>query len=250
MNEVASPSAAADLDAYYDKFYVHGPAEIRRHLQRLVDGRCAVAAHPEGSGASVVTVVLQVEDASLWVDLPPGEAQLRAWLAAPQLRFEGSIERVALRFSCGPATMDSQDGRPALLLPMPTRLLHLQRREYMRREPPPGALTCRLAAPPAGREVEATIRDIGGGGLAVVATREAIDFAVGEVLGSRIDLPGIGEVEVDLRVCHVVAREHRGRALAQAGCEFVELDPAAQRKLFRYLMQLDRAALARRRLDE
>jgi c-di-GMP-binding flagellar brake protein YcgR len=250
MNEAAPASTAADLDAYYDKFYVHGQAEIRRHLQRLVDGRCAVRARAEGSNASVVTVVLQVEDASLWVDLPPDEPMLRSWLAAPQLRFEGSIERVALRFACGPGTMDSQDGRPALLLPIPTRLLHLQRREYMRREPPLGTLTCRLAARPAGHEVDATIRDIGGGGLAIVATRDAIDFTVGEVLGSRIELPGIGEVEVDLRVCHVLAREHRGRELAQAGCEFVDLAPAAQRKLFRYLMQLDREAMARRRLAE
>jgi c-di-GMP-binding flagellar brake protein YcgR len=251
MNDAASTPGPADLDGYYDKFYVHGAADIRRHLQRLVDGRCAVATRAEGSRDSVVTVLLQVEDASLWVDVPPTAPMLEAWLAAPQLRFDGSIERVALRFACGPAQLDSHDGRPALLLPMPTRVLHLQRREFMRREPPTGTLTCRLAAEPAGREVEATIRDIGGGGLAIVATREAVEFGVGDLLsGCRIELPQVGEVEVVLRVRHVLAREHRGRELAQAGCEFVDLAPAAQRKLFRYLMQLDREMMARRRMSE
>ena len=251
MNDAVPPPAVAELDGYYDKFYVHGEAEIRRHLQRLVDGRLAVVARAEGDPGSVVTALLQVEDASLWVDVPPGEPMLRAWLAAPQLRFEGSIERVALRFACGPAQLDSHDGRPALLLPMPARLLHLQRREFVRREPPAGTLTCRLPAPREGQPVEASIRDIGGGGLAIVATREAMEFGVGDLLsGCRIELPRFGEVEVDLRVRHVLAREHRGRELAQAGCEFVDLAPAAQRKLFRYLMQLDRELMARRRMVE
>jgi c-di-GMP-binding flagellar brake protein YcgR len=76
-------------------------------------------------------------------------------------------------------------------------------------------------------------------------------FAVGDVLaGCHVDLPQFGEIEFDLRVRHVVEREQRGRVVTQAGCEFVELQPAAQRKLFRYLMQLDREVLARRRQYE
>ncbi|MGN6513327.1 MAG: flagellar brake protein, partial [Lysobacteraceae bacterium] len=188
-----------------------------------------------------------------WVDVPPGRDTLMRWLNAPQLRFEGSIERVALRFACGPAQLDEHDGRPALLLPVPQRLLHLQRREFMRREPPVGALTCRFpSAERAGQWVDATIRDIGGGGLAILGTREQIHFTVGDVVGGcRITLPELGDVVVDLRVRHVVERQHRGRDLAQAGCEFVDLDAASQRKLFRYLMQLDREKLARRRqLDD
>src|SRR5690606_7179315 len=99
-----------------------------------------------------------------------------------------------------------------------------------------------------GREVQASIRDIGGGGLAIVATRSAWEFKIGEVLtGCRIELPELGEVEVNLQIRHVVVRSHLGLGAAQAGCEFVDLAPAAQRKLFRYLMQLDRDQLARRR---
>lgn len=252
MNAPDHPTLPAphDDDGYYDKFFVYGAADVRRHLQRLVDSRCTLSAHAEGARESVVTVLLQVEDASLWVDVPPGRETLMRWLNAPQLRFEGSIERVALRFACGPAQLDSHGGRPALLLPVPSRLLHLQRREFMRREPPVGALTCRFPSPlRAGEWTEATIRDIGGGGLAVLGTREQIQFVVGDVLSDcRIHLPEFGDVVVDLRVRHLIERQARGRDLAQAGCEFVDLDAASQRKLFRYLMQLDREELARRRL--
>ncbi|NUS38873.1 MAG: hypothetical protein HOQ02_07600 [Lysobacter sp.] len=241
-----------DGDVCYDKFFVYNAADVRRHLQRLVDSRCMLVAHAEGAHESVVTALLQVEDASLWVDVPPGHETLLRWLNAPQLRFEGSLERVALRFACGPAQLASHSGRSALLLPLPSRVLHLQRREFMRREPPAGALTCRFPAPGrSGQWIDATIRDIGGGGLAVLGTREQVDFASGDVVsGCRISLPELGEVVVDLRVRHVVEREHRGRELAQAGCEFVDLDAATQRKLFRYLMQLDREELVRRRVHD
>jgi c-di-GMP-binding flagellar brake protein YcgR len=242
-----------DGDSYYDKFYVYNAADMRRHLQRLVDGRCTLVAHAAGAYESAVTMLLQVEDASLWVDAPRGKDTLGRWLATDHLRFEGSIERVALRFASGPAVLDQFDGRPALMLPLPDRVLHLQRREFVRRAPPSGALVCRLRAPAGKRPewLDIAVHDISGGGVALQAPVQTIAFAVGGVLsGCHIDLPQFGAIECDLRVRHVSEREHNGRVLAQAGCEFVELPPAAQRKLFRYLMQLDREVLARRRQYE
>jgi c-di-GMP-binding flagellar brake protein YcgR len=163
------------------------------------------------------------------------------------LRVQASIDRAALRFSSGPARLDDHECKPALRVPIPERMLYLQRREFMRREPPPGALVCHLRLED-GREIQASIRDIGGGGLAIVATRSAVEFQVNEVLtGCRIELPDLGDVEVNLQIRHVVVRSHLGLDAAQAGCEFVDLAPVAQRKLFRYLMQLDRDQLARRR---
>lgn len=242
-----------DGDSYYDQFYVYNAGDVRRHLQRLVEGRSTLVAHAEGAYEGVVTLMLQVEDASLWVDVPRGEDTLARWLGSAQLRFEGSIERVALRFACGPAVLDQHGGRPALMLPVPDRVLHLQRREFVRREPAPGSLVCRVRATQGGKTdwVELGIRDISGGGVALLAMPQQLRLAVGDVLaGCHVDLPQFGEIEFDLRVRHVVERELRGRVMAQAGCEFVELPPAAQRKLFRYLMQLDREVLARRRQYE
>jgi len=250
MSEVPPPSEldAADLDGYYDKFYVHDAGEIRHHLQRLAGERCALTVRAEGSDDSMATMLLRVDDASLWIDVPSNRKLLDAWMGAHLLRIEGSIDRAALRFSAGPAWLDSFEDKPALRLSLPARMLYLQRREFMRREPPSGTLVCHLRLPDGDREIQASIRDIGGGGLAIVATRADAAFKTGEVLkGCRIELPDIGEVEVNLQIRHVLTRGHIGCDVAQAGCEFVGLTPAAQRKLFRYLMQLDRDQLARRR---
>lgn len=240
----------SDLDGYYDKFFIEDASEILHHLQRLGAVHCALTARADGGADSISTMLLNVDATSLWVDVPANRTLLDAWLSAHHLRFEGSLDRAALRFSCSSGSLDSHEDRPALRLPIPVRILYLQRREFMRREPPIGRLVCHLRLED-GSEVEATIRDIGGGGLAIVAIRTAVKFSIGDVLaGCRIVLPEIGELEVSLQVRHVLARVSLGDEATQIGCEFSALAPAAQSKLFRYLLQLDRDQLARRRRNE
>ncbi|MBN8715573.1 MAG: flagellar brake protein [Xanthomonadales bacterium] len=237
-----------DLEGYYDKFYLHDAGEIRHHLQRLAGERSTLSVRPDNTASALPTILLKVDAAGLLIDVPASRSVQDAWLAVPLLRFEGSIDRAALRFSCGPAQLDTFEDAAAFRLPIPERVLYLQRREFMRREPPAGTLFCRLRLDEGEREVDATIRDIGGGGLAVITTRSQVRLQVGDVLRDcRIDLPELGEVGVDLQVRHVIRRGHLGPDATQAGCEFVNLTPVAQRKLFRYLLQLDRDLLARRR---
>lgn len=240
----------SDLDGYYDKFFIDDADEIRHHLQRLVVANCALTARADSGADSISTMLLDIDATSLWVDVPAKRSLLDTWLRAHHLRFEGSLDRAALRFSCSSGWLDSHEGHDALRLPLPVRILYLQRREFIRREPPIGRLVCHLRLKDGG-EVEATIRDIGGGGLAIVATHTAVNLSIGDVLaGCRIELPEIGELEVSLQVRHVLARGSLGREATQVGCEFVGLAPAAQGKLFRYLLQLDRDQLARRRRNE
>jgi c-di-GMP-binding flagellar brake protein YcgR len=245
QTHIAEPN---DVAGFYDKYLVHDTREIRRHIERLLDGRCTLIGHADAGAASTVTVLLHVDDDGFWVDVPRSREDQRTWVDSAKLSFEGSLDRVALRFGSGPARAVLHDGRPAFALPMPTRLLHLQRREFVRLEPPIGELQCRMPALGA-RWIEATIRDIGGGGLALLAPSEDVAFAVGDVLsGCEIDLPGTGPLVVNLCVRHVVARRRRGRDALQAGCEFVDLPPGVQDKLFRYVMQLDRQRAQRGRL--
>lgn len=233
---------------------VHGAGEIRVHLHRLFDARSTLVGQAVGAADAQVTVLLHVGEKSLLIDVPRAKDALREWLDSPQLRFEGSIERISVVFTCGPAWLDRHDGRTALGVPFPARLLYQQRRDYLRIAPPPGSLRCRLPAHHAAEAptwIDATIRDIGGGGLAVLSPANAVPLAVGEVLeGCVIDLPFLEPVTVNLLVRHVVARDGHGPAVLQAGCEFVGLPASTQDKLLRYVMQLDRERVSRRRAQE
>ncbi len=235
-----------------DKCLVLAEADIRRHLQRLLDTRTVLVGNADGAASTQVTALLHVGTKTLLVDVPRAKEVLRLWLDSPRLRFEGSIERISVGFATGPAWLDQHGGLPALGLPLPTRLRYQQRREFLRIAPPTGTLRCRVPALDAEAEapwIEATIRDVGGGGLALLVPEGALPLALGEVLeGCVIELPQLGTVCVDLLVRHLVKRE-RPPGL-QAGCEFVGLPAAAQDKLFRYVMQLDRERVSRRRGQE
>ena len=243
------PAACFDeTDAVLDKCVLRDAGSIRALLQRLVDRRCVLTATLAGDAAGAVTAVLAVDGTTLWIDVPRDPAKQRRMLRAPRLAFRGVLDKAALRFSCGPAVAGIHDGAPALGLPLPDQVLHLQRRELMRREPMPGSLTCLVYARPPDElqtPVPGTIRDIGGGGLAILTAGDELDLAIGTRLPHCvITLPGtLGAVDVALRVRHLRQVVHHGHDVRQAGCEFVDLSPAAQAKLFRYLMQLDRDAL-------
>ena len=238
----------------YEKCMVHAPGEIRGHLHRLLDVRSVLVGQALGAAATQVTALLHVGEKSLLIDVPRAKDALREWLDSPQLRFEGSIERISVVFTCGPAWLDRHDGRPALGVPFPGRLLYQQRRDYLRIAPPTGSLRCRLPARSETEEpawIDATIRDIGGGGLAVLSPANAVPLVIGETLeGCVIDLPFLEPVTVNLLVRHVVAREGHGPKVVQAGCEFVGLPLATQDKLLRYVMQLDRERVSRLRAQE
>ncbi|MFD0737727.1 flagellar brake protein [Lysobacter koreensis] len=245
------PPRLPEADGLYDKCLLHDAAGIRALLQQLIDARCTLIATGEAGAVSMVTAPLSIEGATLWIDVPQDHAVLQRLLRCPKLAFEGVLDKVTLRFSSGPPALGSHGGRQALHLPVPERLLHMQRRELMRREPVTGPLHClvygRDPADPRA-PTHATIRDIGGGGLALLTPDDDLPLAPGDLLpGCELELPGVDPVVVTLRVCHVRHITQRGREVRQAGCAFVDLPAAAQTRLFRYLMQLDREQLARRR---
>lgn len=243
------PPPSDDPSVVYDKCLLHDRASIRAHLQQLIDKRSILVASGDSGATSMLTTLLAIDGTTLWVDVPPSAEVLQRLLHCTRLSFEGTLNKVTLRFGSGAPTLGTCEGRPALRVGLPERLLHLQRRELMRREPPPGALECLVPArDPGSPPTVATIRDIGGGGLAVLVTNAALALEPGDLLpGCMIELPELGAVEVTLHVRHVRQVRQRGTNVRHAGCEFVDLPAAAQARLFRYLMQLDREQLARRR---
>lgn len=254
-----TPMTATDVsppvgERCHDKCMVDAAQEIRAHLQRLLDARSVLVGQAHGSSATQVTALLHVGEKSLLIDVPRTQATLREWLDCTRLHFESSVERISISFATGPAWLDQHEGRAALGLPLPARLRYAQRREYLRVAPPMGTLRCHLPTRDAEDElvwVDASIRDIGGGGVAMLVSSRTVSLTVGATLeGCVIDLPQGERVTVTLLVRHLFARTSNGPSVLQAGCEFVDLPRSAQDKLFRYVMQLDRERVSRRRAWE
>lgn len=241
MNEIRQGSA--DGEPLFEKYMLHHPADIRGCLKQLVDKRCTVLMHAAGTD-NAVTAALGIDDQGLWLDVPRDEALTEVLLGTERLRFESSIDRITVRFTTGAAQRGLHDGLPALRVPVPVNVMHLQRREYVRREPP-GQLSCLLPVSDAAgaiRSTRATIADIGGGGLAVLTSDDvALQLESGDTIPDvLLDLGEQGPMTVTLRVQHAARFDQRGHRVWRAGCSFVGLSLADQARLLRYVMQLDR----------
>jgi c-di-GMP-binding flagellar brake protein YcgR len=252
MNDNASVPATGG-DGLYDKFMLHHPGDIRACLRQLVDRRCTLLVHAAGT-EQAVSLCLGLGGTSLWIDVPRDAALAERLLSAERLRFESAIDRITVRFATGAAQRGVYDELPALEVPIPLKLMHLQRREYVRREPV-GSLVCQIPSRNAqghAQPVRASIADIGGGGLAVLtADDRRLAFEAGDTIeGVVLDIPEQGTMKVTLRVQHAVRIEQRGQRVWRAGCSFVDLAVQDQARLLRYVMHLDRLHAARlRELD-
>jgi c-di-GMP-binding flagellar brake protein YcgR len=241
---------SAEGEGMYDKYMLHHPADIRGCLKQLIEKHCVVLVHAAGT-ENAVSVALGVGPSSLWIDVPRDAALTAQLLAADRLRFESSVDRITVRFATGAAREGTYDGLPALEVPLPVKVMHLQRREYVRREPL-GTISCLLPAHADGgarRTIRATIADIGGGGLAVLTSDDALlDMKTGDVFeGVMLELPEQEPMAVSLRVQHAQKVDQHGRRVWRAGCSFVDLTVADQARLLRYVMQLDRLHMAKLR---
>jgi c-di-GMP-binding flagellar brake protein YcgR len=250
MTETAPPPAHDEPESLYEKYMLHHPAEIRARLRQLIDRRCSLLVRTTDSD-DVVTMPLTLGDHSLWIDVPRDPTMTARLQSAERLRFESALDRVGVRFTTGPARTGTFEGLPALEVALPDKLIHLQRRDYVRREPVT-ALACTLKVADAGgrpRAVTAKIADIGGGGLAVLSSDEAVARPeIGDVLPDVVlDLPDDGPLVVRLCVQHVALFEQHGRPVWRAGCQFVDLNAQDEARLVRYVMHLDRLHSAKRR---
>ena len=243
--------ARADVgDGMYEKYMLHHPADIRGCLKQLVDKHCVLLVHAAGTD-NAVSAVLAVGPSTMWIDVPRDAALTARLLAADRLRFESSIDRITVRFATGAAREGTHEGLPALEVPLPVKVMHLQRREFVRREPL-GTISCLLPTHAGGgapRTIRATIADIGGGGLAVLTSDDTtLDLKAGDQFpGVILELPEQEPMAVTLCVQHAQKVDQHGRRVWRAGCSFVDLTVADQARLLRYVMQLDRLHMAKMR---
>jgi c-di-GMP-binding flagellar brake protein YcgR len=201
---------------------------------------------------SFVTSVLDLseDENALVVDSSPNRFLNEALVEAERVSFETSLDKVRILFSSTCMSTCLHEGRPALLLEIPDRLVRLQRREYYRVPTPlVDPLRCVIPLPEelGCRAVTLPLLDISCGGIAVMEEKPVLDEAVGRQYDAcRIELPGIGTVVTGLQVRDsqelVLANGKRRRRI---GLKFVNLSNAMLAAVQRYIMKLEREQNAR-----
>lgn len=234
--------------AELEKFTVLNRREILFYLRQLInDGERISVVFNEGQDA-ILTVLLDIDETDdlLIFDWGSNEADNRKLLRSERNFFVCAPHGIGNRFTSGAPHQIFHNGRPAYAIPLPTRYVRLQRREFFRLVLPLTRRALCTLRGENGAALQLSVIDIsiGGIGMEVALGRLAPD--IGQVLkNARIELKGIGTLDVDLEVRNTGKIQRGSKVSARIGCRFVELSRAMEHQLQRFITDVQREDRAR-----
>lgn len=249
MNDMVMPAIDPAEEVRYG---ISSRVEIVSELRAAIAQRSLLTLHYGAQNECALSALLEVDPEAGTVVLDACQNPLiaRRVLAAASLTLETEVQRIRLRFASGPATLITHEGRPAMQIALPTRMLRVQRREAFRVDMPANeVVACRFKHPTLStREVVLRVADLSVRGMGLSADAGLWPAQPDSMIKDcRIDLPDTGVVSCDARVVRVVKNLLAGKFKLTIGCQFVQLSGNGGTLLQRYLLQLERARIARSR---
>lgn len=249
MNAMTDSLLTRDED---HRFRISSPIEIVSELRAAL-GEGALLTLTFGPGNDgALSKLLQVDAATntLILDACQNRHDNAKVVAASVIHVETMVRRIRVRFESRGAAPVDFEGRPALRLSLPDSIQRIQRREAYRIDTPANeVVNCRFAHPVlAHREVALRVADISVRGMGLTADYGLWPTPVGEVIKAcRIDLPDTGVVHCDAEIVRVFECPGGGKHRLWIGCQFIQIAGTATTLLQRYILQLERARIARAR---
>lgn len=247
MSAPQDKNVSFELTAVQDdtRYLVQQHQEILRILRGLAHRHEMVSAFFNDGKELLLTVILDVDAEAnrIILDCGANETLNKRILQATKIIFVTSLDGVKIQFVTNAIQPTTHAGRDAFSTNVPNQVLRLQRREYYRLTTPiVNPLKCEIPLGN-GEKVEVPVADIGGGGIGMmIGHPPGFTLEVGTVFpGCRIHLPGIGTVETTLRIQSVFeVTLKNGNKVLRSGCQFIELRPAMQSMIQRYIIKLER----------
>ncbi len=231
-----------------EKFTTQHRREILFYIHQLINDGERVSVVFDGGNETLLTVLLDIDEAEnlLVFDWGGSQAANRKLLASERNFFVCSPHGVKNQFVTGPIYETAYKKRPAFATRLPDHYTRLQRREFFRlvlpmtRRPP-----CTLTRAD-GPTLQLSVVDISIGGIAAELPGGTLDFDISQVLkGARIELKGVGTLDVDLEVRNSGEVQRGGKVSGRIGCQFVKLSHAMENQLQRFITDVQREERAR-----
>lgn len=241
----------ADTENWHD-FEVGSRREIVALLRGIHEKKQIVRMAVRGTDDVSVTAILDVDgDAGVMLlDRPVDHEQTARLLAAGELTFETSLDKIRIFFRADGLQPTVHLGLPALKLDLPASLIRLQRREFYRMATPltnPVRVWIPLPAEIGGGEGAFPLADISVGGIAILDNQ----FALGDTIGRdyatcRLELPDLGNVTTGLQIrnTHDITLLNN-KTNRRLGCQFIDMSRGAAAAVQRYITKLERERNAR-----
>lgn len=252
--ELPLPDFEIDHQEEYGQFFLTSRAEVLFYLNLLSRRRSIITAYVNDGREFFLSSIVAVDDTEDMVFLDPSQASEKITLAesAKQITLVANLDRVKIEMRLPALKLRSYQGLNTLCTRMPQSMLRLQRREFFRLEAPLAApIQCKLAAHQndgSTKTFELLLSDISGGGVSLIADMDALSDFPRDALfqDCRLEIPGEGVIQVNLRVRKVVEVSNRsGNHNLRIGCEFVNLPGTRLTFIERYITRIERERKAR-----
>lgn len=241
----AQLGSAGGIDPYAE-FRIQQQREIQSLLRQLVTDTTPV--HLTGPDVSLTTVVWTLDTAQgrLNFSADPDSPQLQRLLELGEITCVAYLDAVKLQFDVGQMVLVRGAKTCALQSDMPREMYRFQRRSSFRVRTHGRGTPTALLRHPSMPDMQLGLRvlDVSIGGCALLLPGDVPPLAGGiEIRGVRIELDPDTRFDTNLLLHHVTVIQNQSPA-SRLGCEFIHVQPAAQRALQRYIDQTQK----RRRL--
>jgi c-di-GMP-binding flagellar brake protein YcgR len=241
----------ADLENWHD-FEVESRREILALLRSIGEKNQLIRMLVRGQPDVCVTSILDVDadSNSVILDCSINSEQNQRILAAGELAYETTLDKIRIMFASGPAVKTTFEGSPALKIALPATLIRLQRREFYRMNTPvsnPVRVQIPLSAELGGGSNSFPLADISCGGIAILDNKLLLGDTIGRIYaGCRIDLPEIGTVVTSLQIRNSIDLTLlNNKSNRRLGCQFDDIARGALNAVQRYITKLERERNAR-----
>ncbi len=231
------------------EFLIHSKNEIRNILRTIFERNTRAALYYNEGNSFVLTMLLDTGEDGIWIDPPSNPSDNRNILNSNKIIFVSTHNQAKVQFVADRAQQVTINGRNAVFISLPPKLLRLQRREYYRLTAwPENPLTCIFKPVHDQQQIkhDVTIMDISIGGIALVCQETSLELTPGNTYPNcEIELPGTGTLTATVQVKNafeVTART--GEKIRRAGCVFVKPDAVMTHLLQRYVANMQRQAAA------
>lgn len=225
-------------------YTLRGKGDIVEKLRLMLQKRCLVTAHHQGSKANLVTAIVAVmpEKDLVVFDVGASDSLNRQFAKAGPLVFTAQVDGVRSRFVVEGLIEASLRGEPVFAAPLPESLFwHQQRKFYRVLIPMALPVKCQLAL--AGDQLEFAVYDLSISGLALCDKYARIGEGIetGLLLKEcKLWVPQHGDIPMALEVRNKLPQARLNPPLGQrVGCAFHDLSPGAEIHLQRFIFEME-----------
>jgi c-di-GMP-binding flagellar brake protein YcgR len=229
-------------------YLISNQKEILSILNTIAQRKSRAALYYNEGNGMVLTMVLAASEDGVWIDAASNPIDNRHVERSNRIIFVSTHNQAKVQFVSSDATLVEYENAPAFFMPLPRKLLRLQRRDYYRLvTPETEALKCVIRPLPDKEHIreEVTVMDISIGGVALVCEEAGVELTPGKVYENcEIDLPGVGTISTTIEVKNTFEITDRGgNVKRRAGCVFVKPSGPTTMLLQRYVAQMQQASI-------